>query len=109
MEGQCSCVVLIRFPPARCDLAEGSRRLGIKSPEEPSSQDMRSGIRQSDSFERGVQRLLGLGIVGIVVDVVDTYVGAVVVGVELVALVPRLDIVIVGRCFVPFYDGGGRI
>lgn len=109
MEGRCSCVVLVRFPPARCDLAEGSRRLGMKSPEEPSSQDMRSGMRQRDSFERGVERLLGLGIVGIVVVVVDTYVGAVVVGVDLVALVLRLDIVVVGRCFVSCYGGGGRI
>jgi hypothetical protein len=78
----------------------------LKSPEEPSSQDMRSGMRQRDSFERGVEHLLGLGIVGIVVDVVDTYVGVVV---DLVALVPQLDIVVVGRCFVSCYDGGGRI
>ena len=109
MEGRCSCVVLIRFPPARCDLAEGSCRLDVKSPEEPSSQDMQSGMRQRDSIEREVERLLGLGFVGIVVAVVDTYVGAVVVGVELVALVPRLDIVVVGRFFVSCYGGEGRI
>jgi len=73
MEGRCSCV-LVRSLPARCDLAEASRILGTRSPAEMSSQDMRPGMQPGGRFERGIDRLMGLGI-GIVVVVVveDTF------------------------------------
>jgi hypothetical protein len=52
---------------------------------------------------------MGLSIVCIVVVVVDTLVGAVMVGgLVFVALVPQLGIVFVVRCFVS-YCGVGRI
>jgi len=110
MEGRRS-RVLIRSLPARCKLAEASRILGMRSPAEMSSQDMRSGIRPGGRFERGIDRLMGLGI-GIVVVVVveDTFAGIVVVGVLVfVARAPRLGIVAVGRRFVSCCGGGGRI
>jgi hypothetical protein len=70
---------------------------------------MRSGIRQEGSFEWGSERLMGLSIVCIVAVVVDTLVGAVMVGgLVFVALVPQLDIVVVVHCFFS-YCGGGRI
>lgn len=110
MEERRSCV-LIRSPSARCDLAEASRTLGMHSLGETSSQDMRSGIRPGGKFEVGLGRLMGLSIgMGIVVVVADTFVGVVVVGVLVfVALMPRLGIVAVGRCFVSCCGGGGRI
>jgi hypothetical protein len=75
---------------------------------------MPSGIQPGGSFERLTERLTGLDIVGIAVVVADTLVGVVagtLVGVvgALVALVPRLGIVVVGRCLVSCCGEGGRI
>lgn len=67
---------------------------------------MRSGIRREGSFEWGSERLMGLSIVCMVVVVVDTLVGAVIVGgLVFVALVPQLGIVVVVGCFVSYRGG----